>query len=1209
MNQQRPLALTFPLHGSRLIEASAGTGKTFTISALYLRLILGHGGDAAFREALLPPQILVVTFTDAATRELRDRIRARLVEAATVFRGDAQGDDLLRELRSDFAQTQWDECARRLELAAQWMDEAAVSTIHGWCQRMLREHAFDSGSLFSQTLETDHSELLAEVVRDYWRQHCYPLQGAALQWVAGVWGTPAGLGSRLRPLLGEEGEIATQALGELLDGALLQREQALAELKAPWLTWADELQVLLDAAVAAKQVDGKKIQARFYNPWLAKLREWAGSEEPRLDLGTGFTRLTPDGLAEAWKGEAPAHPALDAMALLKAQLDALPDPADAALRHAAAWVRQRFDWEKRQRAEMGFDDMLVRLDAALQGSNGPRLAEVIRCQFPVALIDEFQDTDPLQYRIFDKLYEVEANRGDCGLFMIGDPKQAIYSFRGADIHTYLRARRATFGRHYNLEKNFRSSQAMVDAVNGVFLRAEQRDGGEGAFLLRDDLPFIAVDAQGRGEVWSVDGQAQSALTVWQLASDEPLAKGAYLDAMAAGAASEIVRLLDLGQRGQAGFIKDEVLDTLRPSDIAVLVRDFNEAQAIRGELAACGVRSVYLSDKDSVFAAQEARDLLLWLRACAEPDQDRPLRAALASATLGLELAELEQLNLDERTWERRVMQFRDYRQRWQRQGVLPMLRQLLQDFELPQRLMGREDGERVLTNLLHLAELLQQAAAELDGELALIRHLSELLAGEGQAADEQVLRLESDEALVRVVTIHKSKGLEYPLVFLPFICAFRPVDDKKPLQIHDGECRRLVLKADDDTLLRAERERLGEDLRLLYVALTRARHACWLGVADLKIGNGKKSRLHESALGYLLGGGEPLMASAGLADWLAPFVDGLESAVAPVPPASEQRYRMLEERQFEPRWRTPARRAAEHWWIASYSALRLDEDAPSQVSRHEDAAPDSPAMQNAIDDEDPLLTLAPLPASAQGLHRFPRGPNPGTFLHGLLEMAAQEGFATLAQDPPRLREALARRCQRRGLQSWIDPLQDWLLALLSQPLPLAGADSVVLAQLTQYQPELEFWFEARGVDVRLLDQWVQQYELPGLARQPLRADTLNGMFKGFIDLVFEHQGRYYVADYKSNWLGSDDGAYTRETMEVAIASHRYDLQYVLYVLALHRQLRLRLPDYDYDRHLGGALYLFLRAPQQGAYLARPPRELIERLDVLFMGEAEEGAA
>ncbi|ERI51662.1 hypothetical protein N878_21855, partial [Pseudomonas sp. EGD-AK9] len=808
------------------------------------------------------------------------------------------------------------------------------------------------------------------------------------------------------------GASGDQPLGELLERALADRQRELEALKTPWRIWADELQALLDAAVAAKQVDARKIQARYYTPWLSKLRDWASGEEDRLELGTGFSRLTPDGLAEAWKGEPPVHPALEAMAVLPERLAALSDPAETALRHAAAWVRQRFDREKRQRAEMGFDDMLSRLDAALQGDNGPRLAEVIRRQFPVALIDEFQDTDPLQYRIFDSLYQVEANRDDCGLFMIGDPKQAIYSFRGADIHTYLRARRATAGRHYNLEKNFRSSEDMVAAVNGVFLRAEQREGGEGAFLLRDGLPFIDVSAQGRKETWTLDGQAQPALSLWHLASDEPLAKGAYLDALAGASAGEIVRLLDLGQQGRAGFSGEDGLVALRPSDIAVLVRDFNEAQAIRGELAARGVRSVYLSDKDSVFAAQEARDLLLWLRACAEPDQDRPLRAALASATLGLALDELERLNLDERIWERRVLQFRDYRQRWQRQGVLPMLRQLLQDFALPQRLMGREDGERVLTNLLHLAELLQQAAAELDGELALIRHLGELLAGDGQAAEEQVLRLESDEALVRVVTIHKSKGLEYPLVFLPFICAFRPLDDKQPLQVHDGQRRRLVLKADEDTLARAERERLGEDLRLLYVALTRARHGCWLGVADLKIGNGRKSRLHESALGYLLGGGVPLAASADLAGWLAPFADAPRSALAPVPQAGEQRYRAQDDEQFVPRWRTPARRAAEHWWIASYSALRLDEDAPAWGNRYEDAAPDSPAMQSASDDESSELALPPLPAAALGLHRFPRGPNPGTFLHGLLEMAARRASPS---SPP-----IPSRCARpwRGVAS-----------------------------------------------------------------------------------------------------------------------------------------------------------------------------------------------
>ncbi len=1218
-HNERPLALRFPLHGSRLIEASAGTGKTFTISALYLRLVLGHGGADGFARELLPPEILVVTFTDAATRELRDRIRARLVQAAKVFRDEEQGDDLLRQLRGDFPAEQWPACARRLDIAAQWMDEAAVSTIHGWCQRMLREHAFDSGSLFTQTLETDHGELMAEVVRDYWRQQCYPLQGAALGWVMNHWQHPDKLlKEKLRPLLGEADAAPTEALGVLLERALETQARELAELKAPWPAWADELEALLDAAVTAKAVDGRKIQARYYQPWFAKLREWAAGDEAALDIGTGFTRLTPDGLAEAWKkGEPPQHAALDAMAGLKGRLDALAGPAEPAQRHAAAWVRQRFEQEKRRRAEMGFDDMLSRLDAALQGDNGERLAEVIRGQFPVALIDEFQDTDPLQYRIFDRIYRIEENSSASGLFLIGDPKQAIYAFRGADIHTYLRARYATDGRHANLETNFRSSQALVDAVNRVFQLAEQREDGRGAFLFREGadnpLPFLEVKARGRKETWQVAGSKPPALSLWQLPSDEPLSGTAYRDELAKRAASEIARLLSLGQQGQAGFAEQGELKPLRPSDIAVLVRNGTEAEAIRSQLGKRGVRSVYLSDKDSVFASQEAQDLLLWLRACAEPDVDRPLRAALASRSLGLELAELEQLNQDERIWERRVMQFRGYRQRWQRQGVLPMLHRLLHDFELPQRLMARDDGERALTNLLHLAELLQQAAAELDGEQALIRYLSELLAGEIQAAEEQVLRLESDAALVRVVTIHKSKGLEYPLVFLPFICGFRAVEGGQPLQVHDGERRRLVLNPDQETIERADRERLGEELRLLYVALTRARHACWLGIADLKDGRGKSSGLHRSALGYLLGGGTPLAGSAALAQWLEPLNEEGESAVLPAPEASDARFEERLSAEAELHWRTPKRRAAEHWWIASYSALRTGETAETATpSRFDDAAPDSPAAQKAGDDERENVFMPLRAGDLPSLHRFPRGPNPGTFLHGLLELAGREGFAALAQSPERLRDQIARRCQLRGMTEWIATLGDWLLELLTTPLALGEGVQAALAELATYQPELEFWFEARQVDVRRIDELVQRHVLPGQPRPALSRDTLNGMFKGFIDLVFEHEGRYYVVDYKSNWLGGEDAAYTQEAMAAAVTEHRYDLQYVLYLLALHRQLKLRLPDYDYDRHIGGALYLFLRgsrAAGQGIHHARPPRELIEALDALFKGNAVEDVA
>ncbi|MBC2654981.1 exodeoxyribonuclease V subunit beta [Pseudomonas sp. MSSRFD41] len=1215
MTAQTPLALAFPLRGSQLIEASAGTGKTFTISALYLRLVLGHGGaTAGFGRELLPPQILVVTFTDAATKELRERIRTRLAEAARFFRDEIPAPDgLIEQLRQEYSAEQWAACANRLDIAAQWMDEAAVSTIHSWCQRMLREHAFDSGSLFTQTLETDHSDLLGEVLRDYWRLFCYPLQGEALNWVRSHWVGPAELLPRVRALFGNERrDPQQQTPGELIDACLQERRAALVQIKAPWRQWAVELREICRQGVASKSVDGRKMQARYFEPWFDKISAWAEDESlEQLDIGTGFSRLTPEGMGEAWKGEPPSHPGLDAMAGLKASLEALPSPDAAVLQHAAQWVGARFEEEKRRRAEMGFDDMLLRLDGALQNDEGGRLASLIREQFPVALIDEFQDTDPVQYRIFESIYRIEDNDPATGLFLIGDPKQAIYAFRGADIYTYLRARQATDGRLHTLGTNFRSSQAMVAAVNHVFLQAEQRPQGRGAFLFRESngnnpVPFLPVAAQDRQERLQVDGQPLPALNFWLLPSEQPVSGALYRQQQAAACASAIVGLLNGGQQGHSGFVRDQQGCTgLLPADIAILVRDGKEAQAIRTELAARGVRSVYLSDKDSVFAAQEARDLLVWLKACAEPDVERPLRAALASLTLDLPLLELERLNQDELAWEARVMQFRGYRGIWRSQGVLPMLRRLLHDFQLPQALMARSDGERVLTNLLHLCELLQQNAAGLDGEQALIRHLAEHLALSGQAGEEQILRLESDDQLVKVVTIHKSKGLEYPLVFLPFICSTKPVDGSRlPLHYHDGAGKPQVsLRPTEQLIAQADEERLAEDLRLLYVALTRARHACWLGVADLKRGNQGSSILHLSALGYLLGGGAALTESTDLRRWLLDLQQGCPAiGVGELPAIDDQRFHPPRNpaRLLAPL--VPARRAAEHWWIASYSALRISDTLGSASQ-----APDDPQAQKLFDDErlDPEAPREAV-ASSGDIHRFPRGPNPGTFLHGLLEWAGGEGFDA---SPEAITDAVARRCNRRGWQGWIPTLSGWLQHLLQTPMPVGdGQPPVVLGQLQQYRVEMEFWFASRKVDVLKLDELVRQQTHQGAARVTAEPVLLNGMFKGFIDLTFEHHGRYYVADYKSNWLGADDAAYTEQAMEQSILDNRYDLQYVLYLLALHRQLKARLADYDYDRHMGGALYLFLRgthSASQGVYFARPPRQLIERLDLMFQGRAE----
>ncbi|HEY4352895.1 MAG TPA: exodeoxyribonuclease V subunit beta [Paraburkholderia sp.] len=1190
------------------------------------------------------------------------------------------GDDLLHDLRAEYAPEHWPGCARRLQLAAEWMDEAAVSTIHGWCNRMLSEHAFDSDSLFSQTLETDQSALQAEVVRDYWRTFLTPLDAESAHDVRQWFASPLDLQRVVSRLL-VHADLLPQAEApkSTLKEAREKQRAHLARLKENWTSWCDELQTILDEARDKKQFNAQKLNRANCQTWLEKLRAWAADPlmtRPAFDdKAAVWTRLTHAGLAEIWKvGDPPSHPALDAMEALRDALAAQPTAYYDLLCHAAHWVSQRFAAEEKKRSQMGFDDLLTRLRDALLSPNGERLADIIRKQYPVALIDEFQDTDPVQYKIFDTVYRIEDNDQDTAIILIGDPKQAIYAFRGADIYTYLEARRACAGRLFTLKKNFRSTRAMVSAVNRCFEAAEERPAGPGAFLFREPdtgdnpLPFVAAEAAGRRDTLQIaDGASPAALTAWWMPPVESgvaLSKDAYMRGMAAGCASEMVRLLNLGQAKKAGFVSAGAaadaaedgdgasgLKPLQPAHMAVLVNNGEEARAIRTALAERGVRSVYLSDRDSVFQTEQAVELRHWLAACAEPDDGRLVRAALATATLGLDFADLDALTHDEIAWETRVMQFRGYRDSWRTKGVLPMLRQLLHDFQVPQRLIGRTagtpvNGERVLTNLLHLAELLQQASTQLDGEHALIRYVDEELAdqaGGGAGGDARQLRLESDAGLVQVVTIHKSKGLEYPLVFLPFAGNYRPAKaTDMPLKWHDDQGRLHVTLDDVSVLPQVDRERLGEDLRKLYVALTRARYATWVGIAPI-------AGIELSAFGYLLSGGKAIVSDE-LGQLLEQLrLDHADIRVAEAPVAGNELFTSRESQAERGAARTLSRAVREHWWIASYSSLRKVDGVIGGVSAHESAV--SPLAAAGTGEQHPApdtrgqdvyqeLAGAETPddfadaaaawqradtaadyADVQvdsSLHGLPRGADAGTFIHELMESAATEGFAELVKNREAVRDTVARRCSVRGWARWIEPLTEWLLRLLREPLRIPSMSAsastsapggrlvvapVTLAALATYVPEMEFWVATHDVDALALDRLVCDMTLDGAVRPALEAAQLNGMLKGFIDLVFEHEGRFYVADYKSNWLGPDDAAYTTAKMRAQILHSRYELQYVLYLFALHRLLKARLPDYDYDRHVGGAVYLFLRgshAESQGVFVDRPQRELIEQLDALF---------
>ncbi len=1125
MMQSRPESLdplTLPLNGERLIEASAGTGKTFTIGLLYLRLLLGLGGEHAWRRPLSVEEILVVTFTEAATAELRGRIRDNIHQLRLAcVRGKSQNpmhQQLIAQI-PDLPQA-----ASQLLAAERQMDEAAIFTIHGFCQRMLNLNAFESGMLFEQELIENEQTLLRQATADFWRRQCYPLSLDVARVIAAEWSGPDSLLTTLRPWL--QGESPTLRHPPRADETLASRHaanlQRINALKQQWQAASDDV----EGIITASGVDKRSYSSKHLPNWVTKVTQWAQSETLDYQYPKELERFGQQVLHEKTKkGEAPQHSLFDAVDRFLAEPLTL---RDVIIWQALTEVREAVQREKRQRALLGFDDLLSRLDEALQQPGGALLAETIRSRFPVALIDEFQDTDPQQYRIFRTLY---IHQPDLALLLIGDPKQAIYAFRGADIFTYLRARNEVSA-HYTLDTNWRSSPEMVDSVNRLFSQVD-------APFLFSSIPFLPVSPAAPNQALKLiyQQQPQPALRFW-LQPGEGVGVSDYQQFMAQQCAADISRWLVAGQQGQAQIGKGDALQPVKASDITVLVRS----------------------------------------------------RTALATSIFAIDAAELDALTQNERDWDALVEQFVSWQQIWHQRGVLPMLRDVMIKRQLAENMLASDNGERRLTDLMHLGELLQEAAVQLDSTHALVRFLAQQIARPDNQASSQQLRLESDRHLVQIVTIHKSKGLQYPLVWLPFAAGFR---EAASALYHDREsfAAMLDVQGDEQSLSLAEEERLAEDLRLLYVALTRSVYHCSVGIAPLIKGARKKegeSDLHKSALGYLVQRGETADAAQ-----LSQHLQALEGAGIEVISSELQPGAVWHEgegRDDALSSREMTRALADSWRVTSYSGLQQHGSSPLL-----DALPkfDIDAAGEAADDEDALLTP----------HHFPRGAAPGTFLHGLFESI----------DFTELPDAiwLEDQLQQNGYPlSWLPVIQQWIARVLTTPLNKEG---LTLASINSSDRliEMEFYLPINNLLTAAdLDALVRRYDPLSQRGATLDFRQVKGMLKGFIDLVFRWQGKYYLLDYKSNWLGESHAAYTPEAMEQAMIDHRYDLQYQLYTLALHRYLQHRLAGYDYQQHFGGVFYLFLRgmdgsSADNGIFATRPNPAFIDEMDRLF-GNTEE---
>jgi exodeoxyribonuclease V beta subunit len=1142
----RPLDINdVDLSGTHLVEAGAGTGKTYAIASLYLRLLL--------EERLGVESILVVTFTVPATDELRIRIRNRLKEAFDAFRTLGTQDEFLEGLLKripDRAQA-----LRILSDALSRMDEASIFTIHGFCYRVLSEMAFETASPFTLELTPDETDMLERAAADFFRlrimasdvpelvsyalhKKVSPAWFMRLASRGAIWGRviPAG---------------APPELGPDLDAF----RTSLAGLRRLWREGRDDAaRLLLDGTNVR---DGREMKPARVHGWMADMDRFLSSDVPILPPGEWLGKFTPDSLGKVTRkgGSTPSHPLFDACGLFQQATSGLMRALD---RHLVGlkvefvgFLASSLERWKALEGRAHFDDLIMRVHRSLATKAGPSLVEAVRARYRAALIDEFQDTDALQYDIFRRCFE------GLPLFFIGDPKQAIYSFRGADVFTYFRASGDVPGENrHTLIHNYRSDPDLVEAVNALFSSVENPFATPG-ITFEPALPALG-EADG--------SKAVEPLEIWVLGEgDRP---GTVVDVsheVCTAVASEIARILR------------DPDDGLRPAGIAVLVRTHRQARMVRDALRAAGIPCVLSSD-ENVFASREAAEMALVLDAILNPRRENMVRLALLTRVFGLTPARVFEMNGDEAGRERHFEVFMEYNGLWRAMGFTPMFRMLVDREGVRGRLLGSAGGERALTNVLHLAELLGSAEArERLGMQGLRKWLALRMDPSAWAGEEAQLRLESDEDAVRVLTVHKSKGLEFDVVFCPFAwSASGPRDDRPWTAFHD-ESGDLVFDAgSEDTDRHREqeaREGFSEEMRLLYVALTRARRRCCLALLGPDKGV-------QTAPAYLIGD----VGAEGVKAYLARLGDKARGRIrmsvmsGGTPPV----HRVPSREGPEPEARVPGRTIDDEWGMASYTGL-VRGVHPGSVTPVRDLDPDPRSEEG-------------MPMGPGDIFAFPRGAKAGTVLHEIFDgLDFGAGGDAVSS---RVKETLAAR----GFDlSWTDTLTSMVLRVLHADL---GGFSLRGIPSSERVSELEFFFPLKRITPALLEDCLKAgpfreilVETPRFTFNPVR-----GFARGFIDLVFRQDGRFHLVDWKSNHLGDSASDYNQAAMKEAMASGGYELQYLLYCTALDLYLRGRVAGYSYDGQFAGVIYVFLRGVDAasgadcGIYRTRPPWEAIERL-------------
>lgn len=1167
--------------GLSVIEASAGTGKTFAISHLVPRLLLE--GKISHLE-----KILLVTFTNDAAGELAGRVRQVLEKLhAAPADEEARKAPGIHRLRLEFGQCE--DFDKKLSQALLDIDRLSVSTIHSFCQRVLQDEGALCGMPVAPELIASHDEIVESVLHDLWEERIAGNPTAAAIAAAMEWRLETDLAFLKQALPLDQPELVPpvedfgatlREVRDLAGKCTPEVVEALRKFLAGVSRWKKDAP---GEAERGQMLRDLRHRGEISASWIVAVRQAA-------EMPDHISKGSKEG-----KGAAAAVPALEAVEVATKVVQRLQASQWAFQAGLLRAVREKLSVELKANRKVTYDGLIEVVYQALCGNHAMELSQRLRDRYQVGLIDESQDTDPRQFEIFRRIFMGAdgAAHGQHSLMLIGDPKQAIYGFRGADVNTYLGAK-GQARRVFLLTRTFRAPEPLVGAINAVFSRERS--------LLKNGLEF-SPGVSGKTQVTRLDGPdetASSPMEVWLVPdtqADDYSNAGKRTERITSSVASEIVRLLNAGATLVTTDEEENVERSLvRPGSFAVLVSDGKQAAAVAAALKSRAIPAITASG-DDIMASEEASEVLAILQAIENPRRSRLLFAALVTHMLDGSIHSLDSGGHDEDAVQQ---EFIRWQQTLERRGAAAAFVLIDQEKGVTRRLAGMDQGERRITNLRQLIELLQHVSVEHGNHCGRLVHWLEMeisRATNRSDIEERQLRLESDADAVRIVTMHASKGLEYPLVFCPFLWSSREPKGIQKLAV-PGQSTQLinVRLTDDSSKQELEREALEDRLRLAYVALTRAKVKVWIHAGEVNGPQAKTgtatdwlfrldaSEIHDQWCQRSYAGSRGTAHAAGMDEILKAGGRGLIEVREP-PASSDDRWtgEDTSEQPMAPASMPPVIPPA--WALTSFSQLT------KEAHQHEDK---TAAVEALEVDAVPAKVLL----GSNNFQAAPGGTLMGAAIHDWIEAW---DFSRVNQG--KLSEHLAKyplpETKKDQAMSLADAVAGMLEHLRAAILPGLGCTVAVACPFSE-SSEWHFHLPIRtALDARSLAVVFERHGQPDYARvlRALTCESLQGYLHGFIDRIAFWDGKWGVVDWKTNNLGNSDADYVQpQLLQCARQSH-YLLQAHLYLVALRRYL-------GPDTPIAGAWLVFLRGVRANSEFSilhvNPSAELLDELGGLF---------